>query len=221
MFSLRSLVRLLMGVFKLAALGTVLLLTVWAERFNILNLVDQEFIQIVKYLIELLFVLAFRAALVILLIAILDYGYQRWQYEMDLRMSRQEVKEEMKRYEGDPKIKRRRYAIQLRLAMQRMLQRVPRATVVITNPTEIAVALEYEQERMEAPVVVAKGTGYVADRIRAIAMEYEIPIVQRPPLAQALYKATEVGQVIPFELYEAVAEVIAYVYRLKNQGVAA
>jgi flagellar biosynthesis protein FlhB len=134
-------------------------------------------------------------------------------------MSKQEVKEEMKRYEGDPKIKERRKAIQRQLAMQRMMDQVPKATVIVTNPTHYSVALQYTKENMDAPIVSAKGVDELAFRIREVAMENEIPIVQRPEVARALYRNGEVGGPIPLDLYQAVAEILAYVYRLK--GVAA
>jgi flagellar biosynthesis protein FlhB len=127
------------------------------------------------------------------------------------------VQEELRRYEGDPKIKERRRAIHRQIAYQRMLQRVPKATVVITNPTEFAVAVQYEAP-MKAPKVVAKGKDFIALRIRELAAENDVPIVQRPELARALYKSCEVDQEIPLELYKAVAEVLAYVYLLKKIG---
>jgi flagellar biosynthetic protein FlhB len=131
-------------------------------------------------------------------------------------MSKQEVREELKRFEGDPKIRERRRAIQRRLAMQRMMQKVPRATVVITNPTHLAVAIEYRKDEMDAPVVVAKGAEHLAQRIREIALDHGVPVLEKRDLARALYQAVEVGQTIPVELYQAVAEVLAYVYRLKG-----
>ncbi len=219
-FSLRSLMRLITGLLKLAAISGVVLWTIWAERFVLLGLVDRAFTEVVQYLVEVAFVLSIRAVLALLILGILDFAYQRFQYERDIRMSRQEIREELKRYEGDPKIRERRRAVQRQVAMQRMMQRVPKATVVITNPTEYAVALEYDSEKMAAPTVVAKGVDLLAQRIREIAMEHGVPIVQRPEVARALYKAAEVGQTIPPELYQAVAEIIAYVYRLKGMAVA-
>ncbi len=218
-FSTRAAARLLMGLFKVAAVGAVVGLTIWSERARLAGLGGLAFEGVLGAATEIMFVLSLRAVLLLLVLAILEYGYQKWQYERDLRMSKQEVREELKRYEGDPRIRERRRAIQRQLAMQRMMQKVPTATVVITNPTHVAVALEYAPERMDAPVVVAKGAELVARRIREIALEHGIPIVERRDLARALYRGAEVGQSIPAALYQAVAEVLAYVYRL--QGMAA
>jgi flagellar biosynthetic protein FlhB len=216
LFSARAFVRLASGLLKLAVVGGVLFATIWSERERLTGLAGLEFEPMLGYATGMMLTLALRAVLALLALALLDYGYQRWQYERDLRMSRAEVREEMKRYEGDPKIRERRRALQRRLALQRMIQRVPKATVVITNPTHVAVAVEYDREKMEAPVVSAKGAEHLAERIREAAHEHGVPVVERPELARALYKAVEVGQSIPMELYQAVAEVLAYVYRLKN-----
>jgi len=216
MFSIRSVARMTTGLLKVGAVGLVVFLTIWAERARLVSLSGHAFEEIVKYGTGMMLTLGLRAVLVLLVLAILEYGYQKWQYERDLRMSKQEVREEMKRFEGDPKIKERRRAIQRQLAMQRMMQKVPKATVVITNPTHLAIAIEYRKEEMEAPVVVAKGAEGLARRIRELALEHGVPIIERKELAQAIYKSVEVGQSIPVELYQAVAEVLAYVYRLKG-----
>ena len=215
-FSVRSVARMASGLLKVAAVGLVVFLTIWAERARLVGLMGYAFEEIVTYGTGMMLTLGLRAVLVLLVLAILEYGYQKWQYERDLRMSKQEVREEMKRFEGDPKIKERRRAIQRQLAMQRMMQKVPKATVVITNPTHLAVAIEYRKDEMEAPVVVAKGAEGLAKRIREIALEHGVPIVERKDLAQAVYKSVDVGQAIPVELYQAVAEVLAYVYRVKG-----
>lgn len=222
LFSMRSLVRLGTGLFKLAIVSTVLYLTLSGEVGHLLNLMDMPPPQMTAYLGATAFILCLRAALALLVLALLDFGFQRWQYEMDLRMTRAEVKEELKRLEGDPKIRERRRAIQRQLAMQRMMQKVPKATVVITNPTEVAIAIQYDQgdETVRAPKVVAKGMGYVAERIRNIAHEHEIPIVEKPWLARALYKSVPVDKEIPPELYAAVAEVLAYVFRANQERMA-
>jgi flagellar biosynthesis protein FlhB len=159
--------------------------------------------------------LAIAAALV--LIGVTDYGFQFWRYEQALRMSRQELKEELRREEGDPQMRGRIRKMQRELSKKRMLRDVPSATVVITNPTRLAVALRYERAaRMTAPRVVAKGAGYVAQRIVDLARRHAVPVVERKPVAQAIYKAVQVGQDIPEALYQAVAEVLAYVYRLRG-----
>jgi flagellar biosynthetic protein FlhB len=149
-------------------------------------------------------------------LAVADYVFQKWQFEKDQRMTKQETKEEMKQSEGDPKIKSRIRAIQMEMSRKRMMAAIPGAAVVITNPTHLAVALKYETGEMVAPRVVAKGQGFIALRIREIAAENHVPIVENKPLAQTLYKAVEIGKDIPVELYRAVAEILAFVYRMKG-----
>ena len=216
MFSTRSAARLGAGLLKLGAVGLVVSWTIWAERSRLVGLMGYAFEDILAYGTGIMLTLALRAVLALLALAILEYAYQKWQYERDLRMSKREVREELKRFEGDPKIRERRRAIQRQLAMQRMMQKVPKATVVITNPTHLAVAVEYRKEEMEAPVVVAKGAEQLARRIREVALDHGVPVVERRELAQALYRGVEVGQAIPVGLYPAVAEILAYVYRLKG-----
>jgi flagellar biosynthetic protein FlhB len=191
----------------------------WAERVRLVELSGLGFEQILGVAVELMLTLSLRAALVLLVLAIFEYGFQRWQHERDLRMSKREVREELKRYEGDPRIRERRRAIQQQLALQRMILGVPDATVVITNPTHLAVAVRYEKS-MDAPLVVAKGAELLARRIREAALEHGIPIVERKDLARALYRSADVGQSIPPDLYQAVAEILAYVYRLKGLATA-
>jgi flagellar biosynthetic protein FlhB len=146
-----------------------------------------------------------------------DYAYQRYEYEKNLRMTKQEVKQEYKNMEGDPLIKSRIREKQRKMAMQRMMQEVPKADVVITNPTHFAVAIKYDAEQSDAPVVVAKGMDYVALKIREIAEANGVIQMENKPLARALYNEVEIGQTIPAELFQAVAEVLAYVYKLKGK----
>ncbi|MBI5078857.1 EscU/YscU/HrcU family type III secretion system export apparatus switch protein, partial [Candidatus Saganbacteria bacterium] len=153
-------------------------------------------------------------------VAILDYLYRRWEYTRNLRMTRQEVKEEYKRLEGDPMVKQRMRDLQRQIAQQRMMAAVPQADVVVTNPTHIAVALKYEQAKMKAPVVLAKGERKIAEEIRMIAERYEITIVQNEPLARSIYRTTRVKHEIPSEFYQAAAEVLAYVYKIKRDRLA-
>jgi flagellar biosynthetic protein FlhB len=163
--------------------------------------------------------LAVRIGAAYLALAVLDYGYQRWDLEQRLRMTRHELKEELRQTEGDPEVKGRIRRLQRQYAMQRMMAQVPKATVVVTNPTHLAIALRYDPATMRAPVVVAKGAGAVAERITALARRHTIPVLRNQPLAQALYRTVEVGQEVPVTLYEAVADVIAYVYRLRRATV--
>ncbi len=216
LFSGRSLARLAAALLKVAAVAAVVFLSIWAERRRLPGLSGLEFEGAVRYGADMALALSLRAALALLVLGILDYGVQRWQYERDLRMSRAEVREELKRYEGDPRVRERRRAVQRQLAQQRMLLRVPQATVVVTNPAHFAVALEYDVRRSEAPVVTAKGADALARRIRGTALEHGVPVVERPSLARALYRKVEAGGTVPEELYAEVAEVVAYAYRARN-----
>jgi len=220
LLSVRGLLRLVDGLLKLAVVGLVVFWTLWAERVRLVELSGRGFEQILGVAVDLMSLLSIRAAVALLVLALFEYGVQRWQHERDLRMSKQEVREELRRYEGDPRIRERRRAIQQQLALQRMLLGVPQATVVVTNPTHLAVAIRYEKS-MEAPVVVAKGAEQLARRIRESALDHAIPVVERKDLARSLYGSVDVGQSIPPGLYQAVAEILAYVYRLKGLATAA
>ncbi len=149
--------------------------------------------------------------------ALADFAFQKWKHEQDLKMTHQEIKEEMKNLQGDPQVAARRRQVQRQLAMNRMGQEVPKADVVVTNPTELAVALRYDPDQMAAPIVVAKGAGVIAQRIRRLALENNVPIVERKPLAQLLYKEVSINHPVPDGSYAAVAEVLAYVYQLKGK----
>lgn len=216
-FSLQSVVRFIMGILKLTVIGMVLFFVLWGERVNLLNLIDTELGEIMGYMLWMAYKISLIVAIMLILLAIIDYIYQKWQYENQLKMSKHEVKEELKRYEGDPKVKRRRLEMYRKVAYKRMLQQVPKASVVITNPTEIAIAIRYDEETDSAPVIVAKGMRHLAEKIREIAFDNGIPILERKPLARALYKKCEVGDTIPEELYIACAEVLAYVYMLRQK----
>jgi flagellar biosynthetic protein FlhB len=175
--------------------------------------------QVAFYTVEIMIWTAMKIGVALLILAILDYAFQKWKHEQDLKMTQQEVREEMRNLEGDPQVVARRKAVQRQLVMNRMSDAVPNADVVVTNPTELAVAIQYEPASMAAPVVVAKGAGLMAQRIRKIALENGIPVVERKPLAQALYRDVEINQPVPQERYAAVAEVLAYVYQLKGKKI--
>jgi flagellar biosynthetic protein FlhB len=153
----------------------------------------------------------------LLLLAIFDYGFLYWKHEQDLRMTTQEMREEMKSQQGDPQVAGRRKAVQRQLAMNRLSTAVPKADVVVTNPTELAIALQYAPETMPAPLVIAKGAGILAQRIRRLALESNVPVVERKELARSLYKNVDLNQAVPAEQYAAVAEVVRYVYQLKGK----
>jgi len=213
MFSMRSAIKLSMSLGKVAVIGGVAYLTIASRLDRILASSDIDHRQVVVAAGSLVFLLVIRIAAVLVVLAVLDYLYQRWQHEQDLRMTKQELREDLKRMEGDPQIRARRQRVARQLAMQRMSTEVPRSTVVVTNPTHVSVALLYE-EGMTAPKVTAKGADHVAIRIRQIAAAAGVPIVERKPLARSLYRNCRVGDEIPVSLYQAVAEVLAYVYEL-------
>ena len=158
--------------------------------------------------------MAIAAAMVV--IGLLDYLFQRWRHEQDLKMTRRELEEERKEEEGDPHMRARIRKLQREVGQRRMMQDVPNATVVITNPTHIAVAIQYERGLMSAPKVVAKGADLLAMQIRQIAERHDVPVLERKPLARALYLAVDVGEEIPAEFYHAIAEILAYIYRLSR-----
>ena len=215
-FSKRSVVELLKSLLKITVVGYFIYRYLREETIRIPALMMSELEASFAVLAAIIYDLAFQIAMVILVLAILDYGYQWWEHMQNLKMSKQEVKEEMKQTEGNPQIKGKIREKQRAMAMRRMMSEVPKADVVITNPTHFAVAIKYETG-MEAPVVIAKGSDFIAQRIREIAKENDVTIVENKPLAQALFKNAEIGDLIPPDLYKAVAEVLAYVYRLKRK----
>ncbi len=219
LFSIASAARLVFGLFKVAVIAAVAFVSLYGERETILGLSALSVPEIGVYLLEILMWTTIKVGVALLVLAILDYGFQRWKHEQDLKMTPQEVREEMKNLEGDPQIIARRRVVQRQLALNRLSQAVPQADVVITNPTELAVAVQYEPETMAAPIVVAKGAGVIAQRIRRLALEHGIPIVEKKPLAQALYREVDVNRPIPHEKYAAVAEVLAYVYQLQGKKI--
>lgn len=217
-FSIRSLVEFFKSIAKMAAIGTIVLITLWNERTNILSLSQLPLEHALSYTANLVVTLGVQIGLLFLFIAFLDYLYQRYDHEKKLRMSKQEIKDEHKKSEGDPLVKSRIRDKQRQMAMMRMMQEVPNADVVITNPTHFAVALRYDAKEMEAPIVLAKGADYVAFRIRERAKEHNVMIMENKPLARALYDQVEIGQAIPADLFQAVAEILAYVYKLKGKN---
>src|SRR4051812_15358114 len=216
-FSLSGTARLGFGMVKVLIVSVVAAAVLWMRWNEVLRASALETPQLAKFLVSISTSTVLWIGLALLILAILDYGVQRWKYEQDLKMTHQEVREEMKNLQGDPQIVARRRAIQRQLVMNRISTSVPKADVVITNPTELSVAVQYDPNEMGAPVVVAKGAGVVAQRIRRLALENNIPIVERKPLAQLLYKEVDIGKPIPTDSYAAVAEVLAYVYQLQGK----
>ncbi len=215
--NMKKIVESLKGIIKITVITFIAILVVrpYLEKVNLLP--SMETISILQFIHKVVVLLLFTVVIAVLVIAVADYLYQRYTHLKKLRMTKQEVKDEYKQMEGDPLVKSRIRQIRNERARHRMMEAVPRSDVVIVNPTHYAVALEYKMEKMDAPVVTAKGLDNMALRIKAIAEEHEIPIVENPPLARALFASTEIDQMIPEEHFKAVAEVIGYVMQLKNQ----
>ena len=208
---------LVLNFIKVALIGLVAYSAVHARIKEILMSQQLGFMQSFGLGAAVVYSIAIRVGILLLVLAIIDYAYQRFRIEKQLKMSKQEVKDEMRRMEGDPQIKQRRRQMAMQRVMQRMKKDVPTADVVVTNPTHFAIALKYDKDAMHAPRVVAKGADLLAMRIREIAAESGVPIVERAPLARALYKLVDVGQEIPEQFYSAVAEILAYVYELSGK----
>jgi flagellar biosynthetic protein FlhB len=216
-FSISNAAKFGFGIFKVIVVVCVALWAVWGERDQILALSGLAILEIAAYVVSITLWTCFKIGIALLILAILDYVFQRWKQEQDLRMTTQEMREEMKTLQGDPQILARRRAVQRQLVLNRMGSAVPKADVVVTNPTELAIAIQYDHETMDAPLVVAKGAGVVAQRIRRLALENNVPVVERKELARALYKQVDIGKPVPAEQYAAMAEVLRYVYQLKGK----
>jgi len=216
MFSLRSLFELLKAILKLAIIGFVGYSVIKGNFDKVLLTVDSSLIDGTLIMWGVLSELIIKCGIALIVVSIADYYYSRYEYEQNIKMTKQEIKEEFKEIEGNPEIKRRQRQIMMQFAMHRMMQEVPKASVVITNPTHFACALKYDPEEDFAPKLVAKGVDKVALRIIDIARKNDVPIVRNPRLAREIYYSTELGDIIPEKLYKAVAEVLAYVYTLRE-----
>lgn len=215
--SRRALVNFLKSLAKILVVGYIAYLEVRRALDTLPELTSAPLTEAVAMVAGIALRIGLYIGAALLVIAGLDYWYQRQEHERSLRMARQEVKEELKQTEGDPQVRARIRRRQRELASRRMMQEVPTADVIITNPVHLAVALKYDQAVMEAPVVVAKGAGIVARRIKELAEEHGVPIVENVALARALYDGVELGQTIPVDLYQAVADVLAFVYRMRRR----
>jgi flagellar biosynthetic protein FlhB len=215
--SVSNLVRLLFALFKLLVMAAVGAAVVSRWQTTVMDSGALEPSELGRLIIECSLQACLWIGLALLTLAVFDFGFQWWKQEQDLRMTDQELREEMRETEGDPQVNARRRQVQRQLANQRLRQEVPKADVIITNPTELAIALRYDPQQMAAPQVIAKGAGLMAQNIRRIALEHGVTIVERKPLAQALFKSVEVGQAIPLEHFQAVAEVLRYVYQLQGK----
>lgn len=216
-FSKDSLVELLKSFLKIILIVWVTYSAVVDDSRNLLLLYDMSLMQAVMFVGSVIINAGMKISVAYFIIGIIDYIYQKWKFKDDLKMTKQEVKDEYKNSEGDPQVKGKQRAKMREASQRRMMQDVPKADVVITNPTHYAVALKYDAEEAQAPVVLAKGTDYLALQIKEKAKEADVEIVENKPLARMLYANVEIGEEIPPELYQTVAEILAAVYRLKNK----
>lgn len=216
-FSVTGAAKLGFGLFKVIIVTAVSAAVLWWRSGEVLSAADLETIDLAQLLASVTLDTLLAVGGALFLLALADYAVQKWKHEQDLKMSHQEIKEEMKNMQGDPQVVARRRQIQRQMALNRMGDAVPKADVVVTNPTELAIAIQYDPEKMAAPIVVAKGAGVIAQRIRRLALENNVPVVERKPLARLLFKEVDIGHPVPDESYAAVAEVLAYVYQLKGK----
>ena len=214
-FSSHSIIELLKGSAKILFLGGIAVSIIHKNMERIIGVVELPFINVAETMADIGFEIITKVGGLFILIAVADFFYQKWKFKNDMKMTKQEVKEEGKQLEGDQQIKSRIRALGRSMIRKQMMANVPKASVIITNPTHFAVALVYEQGSATAPIVVAKGVDFIALKIKDLAKEHNIPIVEDPPLARTLYKLVEIDQEIPEVLFKAVAQVLAYVFQLK------
>lgn len=216
-FSWRALVEFIKSILKISIVGFVVYLVVSTRFDDILILSQKSIDDALATIANIVVVTGLIVSIVLLILAVLDYFYQKYDFEKNIRMSKQDLKDEYKNIEGDPLIKSRIKQRQREMAMQRMMQEVPNADVIITNPTHYAIAIKYDESKTDAPFVVAKGVDFIAQKIKLIAKENDVVMVENRPLARALYDQTEIGQVIPEDFFKAVAEILAFVYKTKGK----
>ncbi len=217
--SMQGVARIGFGLFKVVVIALVAFAALRHYRDRILTLASLSVPQIASTLFECLIGTCVWIGAALFVLAILEYAFQKWKNEKEMMMSDQEVRDEMKETEGDPQVAARRKQVQRQMMMQRADSEVPKADVVVSNPTELAIAIQYDPLTMPAPVVLAKGAGVLAQKIRRIALENGIPVVERKPLAQVLYKTVDVGDIVPAEQYQAVAEVLRFVYQMQGKEI--
>jgi flagellar biosynthesis protein FlhB len=216
-FSLRSVVEFLKSILKILIVGVIAFFIIWNRLDEILILSQKTIGAALATLADLTVEVGLYAGGALLFLALLDYLYQKYDFEKNIRMSKQDIKDEYKNSEGDPLIKSKIKQKQREMAMSRMMQEVPNADVIITNPTHYAIALKYDENRLDAPYVVAKGVDFVAQKIKLVAKENDVVMIENRPLARALYSQADIGDAIPEEFFKAVAEILAYVYRTKKK----
>ncbi|MGD6992370.1 flagellar biosynthesis protein FlhB [Sutcliffiella horikoshii] len=216
-YSVRAIVEFVKSMLKIVFVGIITFSILWMSLEEVLILSQKNLHDAFAFLGTLTVRMGLFAGGALLFLSIFDYLYQKYDYEKNIRMSKHDVKDEYKKAEGDPLIKSKIKQKQREMAMQRMMQEVPQADVIITNPTHYAIALKYDESKGDAPIVLAKGVDYVAKKIKEKAKEHNIVTVENKPLARSLYSQAEIGDAIPEEFFQAVAEILAYVYRLQNQ----
>lgn len=216
-FSLRTVMDFLKSTLKMLIIGYVVYTTLMGEKAKLLGLGHAPLESTFSFIASVTLKLGIKIGAILIVLAIFDFIYQKYEHEKSLKMSKQDIKDEYKKSEGDPLIKGKIRAKQRQMAMQRMMQEVPKADVIITNPTHFAVALKYDSNNMQAPTVIAKGADYVALKIKEVAKKNGIMTMENKPLARAIFAQVEIGESIPAELFQAVAEVLAYVYKVKGK----
>lgn len=216
-FSPSAVAELLKSMSKIAIVGYICYIVLRDEIETIPLLSDQSVEQIILFVSHVAVKLMFYVLMLMIALSVADYAFQKYTFEESIKMTKQEVKDERKNSEGDPMTKQRIRTAQYAMARRRMMQEVPKAEVIITNPTHLAIALAYDRGKMAAPTVVAKGAGHIAEKIKEIARQNNIPIVEDKPLARLLFKTMDIGKAIPEELYRTIAEILAYVYKLKGK----
>jgi flagellar biosynthesis protein FlhB len=217
--SAEALFELLKSIVKVIAIGFIAYLSIVGDVPGLLELPGLSLGEILNRMGRVLLKLTFSITIFLLILAVLDFLWQKYRYKEKLKMSKQDIKDEFKQTEGDPQVKSRQRQVQYRWAMRRMMAEVPEADVVITNPSHYAVALKYEYKKMKSPKLVAKGKDLIAERIKQVAREHDVPVVENPPVARAIYSSVDIGEFIPREFFKPIAEILAYIYKLKGKKV--
>ncbi|NWO12985.1 flagellar biosynthesis protein FlhB [Virgibacillus sp.] len=216
-FSLRAIVELLKSLLKIVSIGTVTFTVIWIYKDEMMMMAFKNADTALGFFGKVTIVMGIIAVIILVFLAVFDYAYQRYDYEKNMKMSKQDVKDEFKNVEGDPLIKSKIKERQRQMATRRMMSEVPNADVIITNPTHVAIAIKYDEEKAAAPYILAKGVDEVALRIKQVAKENSVMTVENKPLARSLYRVVDIGDVIPESFFQAVAEILAYVYKLERK----
>lgn len=216
-FSLRAIVELLKSLLKILSIGTVTFAVIWFYKDEMMMMAFKTADAALGFFGQVTIIMGITAVIILILLAVFDYAYQRYDYEKNMKMSKQDIKDEFKNIEGDPLIKSKIKERQRQMATRRMMSEVPNADVIITNPTHVAIAIKYDEEKASAPYIIAKGVDEVAQRIKQVAKENGVMTIENKPLARSLYRVVDIGEVIPEAFFQAVAEILAYVYKLEKK----